>query len=157
MRNWGDAKRDWIKFRGKKIKVRNFVAMIAAALPKMVDDKTEEPIDHAAKLKEAYCMAGLAGMEKYETMILEIQRQHTAGSSHNAQELYGALSVRARKAISDYFGKNFDIEPMETITVLHGLNRERLAGMKNVGAGTLKEIDELMKFLKFDYGKESKG
>lgn len=148
MRTWGEAKRDWIKFRGKKMKARQFIDMLAKSLPVVADETTGALIDHSSRLKEAYTTAGLKGLQAYEDAIITVE------INHRAMQVYEELPLRAKRALCTYFGRDYDTQPMVPLSKLQGISRSKLAKIRKVGDGTLKEIDNFMRRLTLGYGKE---
>lgn len=151
-RLWGHAKADWIRFRGRKVKMREFVKIVNANLPKVTDD-AGNAIDHIEKLKEAYCKSGLVGMNEYEKMIIGLINSQM--DNRTLWEMYKQLSSRAKYAIEIYYGEGFKMEATTKASIFHGIDRSKLEKIRNVGAGTLTEIDAFMKLFGFEYGTAS--
>lgn len=73
---------------GKKMKIMDYISIVAKDLPVCRDKNTKKVVDHKSVLKDLYMKEGLAGIEEYRSMIADtfvnqLKAQETDGQKED--------------------------------------------------------------------------
>ena len=67
---WSREKKNWVLLDKRKMKLREYVRVVAAELPPLLWHDTSKRIDHVEMLKAYYCTeGGLDGIRKYVSLV----------------------------------------------------------------------------------------
>lgn len=135
IRPWNYAKRDYLVFRGSKMKARQFVKIVANSLPEITNTDTNKTVDHLANIQLAYRKCSLNGVSIYERYIHDLMKSTTF--IHHVDR----LSVRTKNVLI----RAFELDSIDQLTLdlFKSKELDLVLGTRGAGKKTKEEILEL--------------